>query len=57
MRTADQSIAQRLQAAGFSHKRDVNSALDGRHVIRKGGKALGRFDVFEAIELLKTAEG
>lgn len=55
MPTTEPTIAQRLQAAGYSYQTD-RKAHDGRVILSKGGEVVGRFDVFEAIDLLR-AEG
>lgn len=55
-KTAEQSVADRLAAIGLGHRADDNTRNTGRRVIfeKATGHELGRFDVFEAIELLRA---
>lgn len=55
----DRSTSDRLAAIGLGHRADDNTLNTGRRVIfeKATARELGRFDAFEAIDLLRTKEG
>lgn len=49
----DATLEEILASLGITHARDGGSVNDGRHVLTRGGETLGRYDAFEAWDLVR----